>query len=214
MFPLPGIGPGIAAATPSEPASSTLSTAEILARISAIDAHQIELIGHHIAYRILHKLGPAAKAKIVQQVMQKRGTGANTTELDSGKTQFFSNADAARFLRITLGYIQQAMTASFSTPFQFVESGLAFQLTDHQASGILEATANAMGISLTFKDVPSEYCIFFKLDEELTRENGNLVFELIECSEGVELSRLYYGEVVRARRPVCQARRSDHNLLG
>ena len=85
--------------------------------------------------------------------------------------------------------VREKIRQSFSTPADFLEQGMRLELTDYHPVGILAESAEEIGLKITLLDVPPRYEIEMKLDQELTRERGKLVFTLIQTSGGVELSK-------------------------
>ena len=184
-------------------AKPTLSSREIVEKLSSINAEQIELIGTQIVQKVLNNLGPVRKLKVALKVSEAKGEPMNGIEqatlllsakqaISNGKRQFLSKLDASRFVMTALWPVKSAIRESFSTPSAFLRDGLFFQLSDYEPEGFLAETAEKMGIALNFTDVPTKYCVRLKLDNELTNEKSDLVFSIIEQSHGVIFPETYF----------------------
>ena len=169
-------------------------------KISSIRAGQIELIGMRIENRIFAGLDPINKARITQQVMQKKGekSGPEHTMMllammdvsNQESQQFFSGTiDTSKFRNTMLWSVTGAIKNTFSNPMMFLRFGERFQLSDYDPMGVLKEALNRSGIDVTLMNVPPKYDVCLKLDQELTQQKSELVFTLIKISEGIEFSR-------------------------
>jgi hypothetical protein len=209
-----GAGEVVSSKNGAQPLQQPLSAKEISGKISSIKAIQIELIGGEIINSVLNNLGPIGKARVAQEVMQVTGvpkgpkgkmmclTMMNAKmDVERGKEQFFSDKVATRFMLSALGPVKTKIIESFSTPSFFVESGLNFQISDYEPMGFVREIAEEMGIDLTLNDVPSKYYVRLELDEKLTQEKADLVFAIIQQSDGVIFSQKTFtiGKKIRSR---------------
>ena len=194
-----GVRPDETVVTVAQP----LTVQDIGKKISAIDAVQIELIGSKIIEQVMNNLGTVGKARVAQQIMQKRGASSSgpmdimmrmtmmhaKMDMEGGEAQFFSEKNAAKFLLSALWPVKEKIEKSFSRPDWFLEYGAHFQISNYEPTGFLRETSEKTGIEVTINDVPSKYYVFLKLDKELTQQKSELVFSLTQKSDGVEFAQ-------------------------
>lgn len=172
-------------------------------KISKINATQLELLGWRLASQILHNLGKVAKARIEPEVAQKKGaplSEAQLRTLEMGRMaaekeveisgiEFLSGSKSADFITAMLSLIKNAISKNFSTPSQFLTSGLDFKLSEHNPEGILAETAKKIRIDINMNQVPIRYYIHLRIDKALSQQQSKLVFSFTEESDGVEFDK-------------------------
>lgn len=175
-------------------------------QIRSITVRQIELIGLKMSEQVVKRLGPIARESIVRQVAEKKGAFQNEmmhilmlqnqmlrqSVAESGEEKFLSDKEKGFFLQAALNHFKERITASFSMPQDFLDSQLAFKLSEYEPMGILKEVASNVKIALSLVDVPCRYYISLKLDQELTQKKADLVFTIIEESEDVEFSKISF----------------------
>jgi hypothetical protein len=166
----------------------TLSAKELCEKISKIGANQIELIGNKIAGNILDNIGTTAKARIAEQVAPSKQL-QNTETNDEEQEKCLSDRQMFAFLNVLAWAIKGSLTTTFSTPQNFLESGMSLDLSDNAPIGIFKETAEKIGVKLTMREIPLRYSIYLQLDSNLTQTHSKLMFSLIEQSSGVEFSK-------------------------
>lgn len=176
-----------------------LAINEIQKKISSIDALQIEWIGREIGWGILNSLGPVNQARIAQKVAQVRSKEegphadmmrrlelvAARSAIDAGKGLFLSETDASQFLLAILWPMKEQIRNAFAFPENFLSRGTSFKISDYEPVGVVKEVAKKMGMQLTLLDVPLRGYFTLKLDQARTQEQSELVFSLIQQSDGV-----------------------------
>ncbi len=71
----------------------------------------------------------------------------------------------------------------------FDECGYSCSFSDYEPSRILADVANEKNIEVGILDVPPKYYVSLKVDHSQCLGKGELVFNLIEKSDGVEFNR-------------------------
>lgn len=178
-----------------EPAEKILSKDTIEKMITSIEALEIEHIGSKICKKILDGLHPNRMVEIQQQVMSKKGSTADNSMrlifntkmhaklFEKGKIQFLTDSEAKEFLKCIFLPITITLTQAFTTPSQFSLAGVYFPLSEHEPLGVLKDT-----LKQDLK-VPFKYSFHLELDKKLTEKRSELVFNLIEVSDSVEISK-------------------------
>lgn len=179
-----------------------LSLDKVRRKISSIGARQIGLVGSQIVNSILDNLGPIAKARAALQTAGQRSSDDPQAEMmmkvtmsfaaeaeAEKKPPFLSREQRSRLSWRMLQPVEAEIRQSFSIPEDFLETGLRLKLTDYKPVGILAESATKIELEITVLDVPPHYEIELKLDQELTRERGKLVFTLTQITDGAELSK-------------------------
>lgn len=178
-----------------------VSSNNIEKMIASVDALQIELIGSKICEKIVNNLGTVPRARIMQQVVKEKdfadhfskmvflmATHAADEDMEKGK-RFLTEDQAGSFLLYLLWPVKDLITGGFSRPHHFVKAGVTFEISDYEPTEMINKIAKKIGVEITLVQVPHKYSIYLKLDEKLTSEKSQLVFNLIGVSQGVEVSK-------------------------
>ncbi len=181
---------------------SQLSPRQLEAKIAALTAEEIELISEKMAEKIVNQLGPIKAARINAQVVKAKGDSElklNTkllharlvmNHLSEYKSKpFLSDSEAVKLFGVTSSLLSALITHDFSTPSNFLQSGMHLRLSDYEPETILNTCARKVGIDLNLTNVAAKWHLDLKIDQELTQRESVLVFLLLETSAGVEISR-------------------------
>jgi len=120
--------------------------------------------------------------------LERRIIADLVTSYKKENKQFNPEEHGERFLSIVLSPVEDAIKDSFSRPEWFLDNGIEFQISDNKPVGVLKKTAEEIDIIMGVNDVPTNYYIHLQLDKELAQKGSELVFALIQKSEGVEFS--------------------------
>lgn len=179
--------------------AQSLSSKMIQDKLRGIDAFAIELIAIRITTKILERLGSSNKFEIEQGSNSDSETpdaffhnlmvlAAMTKVSEEEEKPFLSQEETSKFLCCASDLIKKDIQNLLSTPPRFLTEEIHWELSDYYPQGILAQTAEKIGLQLSVNDVPAKYSILFKLDENLTQLNSDLVFHLTEISDKKELS--------------------------
>jgi hypothetical protein len=109
-------------------------------------------------------------------------------EILKNRYQYLDYTQTYALWYVAIKDFQKEITASFSTPQNFVASGARFQISkDQQLVGIVENIANKVGVNLT--ECGRNYYVHLELDASSSCLRSELVFTLTREGYGTKFNR-------------------------